>query len=409
MDRRIFIRNVGWGVAAAATGGIAGCTQQSEEQAQTPTEKESPGIVQYNEIGGTGLRMSDISMGCGSLDNVYVVEKALDMGINYFDTAPDYGNGNSESTLGKVFAESSKRQKAIVTSKFCERGPYGLHLDTGSSEEKYIAAVEGSLKRLNTDYIDFEMVHAIGERENDAARLLDPPMLAAAEKLKEQGKIRFLSVSSHGPHGMEVHLEKAIDSGHFDMIMGALNFASFPRLKEILAKAQEKGVGVVVMKTLAGARQEDLSRFQTDDTTLAEAAFKWVFTQPGVNGLIITMKHTMDVERYVVASGKRFTDEDQALLDQYLQSIGRTYCRTGCGECLASCPYDVAIPEILRYDMYFTAYREENMALRSFNRLPTMHQPISCASCIGSCTTGCPYGLPVRDRLLEASHRLQLA
>ncbi len=412
MDRRLFIRNIGWGVAAAATGGVAGCTQQSGEQtemqAETPPEEKASGIKRYTAIGNTDLEMSDISMGCGGLDNVYVVDKALDVGINYFDTAPDYGNGNSESTLGKVFTESSKRQKAIVTTKFCERGPYGLHLEVNSPEEKYIEAVEGSLKRLNTDYIDFEMVHAIGERENDAARLLDSNMLSAYTKLKEQGKVRYLSVSSHGPHGMEEHLDAAIDSGHFDMIMPALNFARFSRLGEILAKAQEKGVGVVAMKTLASAKQEDLSRFETEDTDLAQAAFKWVFAQPGITGLIITMKHTMDVEKYVAASGKRFTPADQSLLDHYLQSIGHTYCRTGCGECLAACPHAVAIPEILRYDMYFTAYREEDMALRSFHRLPKSQKPIPCENCIGSCASGCPYGLPVRDQLLAASGRLQM-
>jgi aryl-alcohol dehydrogenase-like predicted oxidoreductase len=410
MKRRKFIRNLGMGAAVIAATGVAGCSNEKAEQESTQTTPPKPeGIQKYTEIGSTGLKMSDISMGCGGLDNPYIVERALDLGVNYFDTAPDYQNGQSEIALGKVLKDPAKRDKAIICTKFCERGAYGLHLDFGSPEEDFIRAVEGSLQRLNTDRIDFIMVHAIGERENDRPRLTDPPMLAAVEKLKEQGKVLHLNVSSHGPHCMEDCLLEAIESGYFASFMPALNFMRYERLGEVLTKAEEENVGVVAMKTLAGAKEEDLSRFQEGDTDLAQAAFKWVFTQPGISGLVVTMKTTADVEKYVAASGKRFTEEDQVLLDRYSTDVRRQYCRTGCGDCLTSCPHEVAIADVMRLDMYFTAYGDHLKALQGYHRLPHKMKPTLCATCSGPCTSACGFGLPVKERLLDASRRLQLA
>lgn len=410
MERRKFIRNLGLGAAAVAATGVAGCSVDKAGQKSAQTTPRTPlGIQQYREIGSTGLKMSDISMGLGGLDNPYVIEHALDLGINYFDTAPDYLNGQSEITLGKALKDPAKRDKAIICTKFCERGAYGLHLDLGSPEEDFIRALEGSLQRLNTDRIEFVQVHAIGERVNDRPRLTDPPLLAAVEKLKEQGKMLHLSVSSHGPHCMEDCLLDAIESGHFASFMPALNFMRHERLHEVLTRAEEKNVGVVAMKTLAGAKVEDLSRFQEGDTDLAQAAFKWVFTQPGISGLIITMNSTADVDKYVAASGKRFTEADQALLERYAGEIRTRYCRTGCGDCLASCPHDVAIADVLRLDMYYTAYGDHLKALQGYRHLPRKLLPALCATCSGPCTTACGHGLPVKERLLDATRRLQLA
>jgi len=407
MERRRFIRNLGLGAAAVA---VTGCSGEKTDQRPAPgTQAKVEGIRKYTEIGSTGLRMSDISMGCGGLDNPYVVERALDLGINYFDTAPDYENGQSEITLGKVFKNPAKRDKAIICSKFCERGAYGLHLDLGTPEKDFIRVVEGSLQRLNTDHIEFMMVHAIGERVNDQPRLTDPPMLAAAAKLKEQGKILHLNVSSHGPHCMEDCLLEAIESGYFSSIMPALNFVQHQRLGDVLTRAAEKKVGVVAMKTLSGAKEEDLQRFSGEGTDLAQAAFKWVFTKPGISGLVVTMSTTAAVEKYVAASGKELTAEDQTLLNRYAAEMTSHYCRTGCGDCLSACPHEVAIAHILRLDMYFTAYGDHLKALREYHHLPRKMKPAVCVTCKGPCTGACPNGVPVRERLLDATRRLQLA
>ena len=417
MKRRDFISTFGLGAGAVVAAGITGCGNGAETaEQQTETTKDTTaargqttGIQSYAAIGATGLKMSDISMGCGSLDNPYIVEHAIELGINYFDTAPDYGGGGSESTLGKVFSQSSKRDRCIVASKFCRQGGYGVHMDAGTPEAEIMEAVEGSLKRLRTDRIEFMQVHGIGERDNDLERLLDPQMLSASVKLKEQGKVLHLGMASHGPNDLEGYLMRAIESGHYSMVMPALNFMEHPRLTHVLAKAKERNVGVVAMKVLAGAKAEDLSKFKDENTSLAEAAFKWVFTHPAVSGLVISMKSTADVDRYVAASGKRFSAADRKMLDDYANTVWADYCRTGCGDCQSRCPHGVAVASILRYEMYFTSYRDHLKALTGYRDLPAAAKPHACADCDGPCTSGCPFGVPVRSRLLEAAHHLEFA
>ncbi len=217
--------------------------------------KEKPTVKRYNEIGKTGLKMSDISFGTGRLPSSSMVLRAIDRGINYFDTAPDYGS--AEKYIGEAM-KKIQRDKIIIASKFCTPQPYPSHLTPVSSKKEYINAVEGSLSRMKTDYLDFCFVHAIGEQsrsmENEAKRLLNEEMLSAYRSLKEAGKVRFLAVSSHGPDNMEDLLFTAVRSGHYDMIMPSFNFMKFPRIPDMLKEAKKRGVGVIAMKTLAGAK-----------------------------------------------------------------------------------------------------------------------------------------------------------
>jgi predicted aldo/keto reductase-like oxidoreductase len=208
---------------------------------------------------------------------------------------------------------------------------------------------------------------------------------------------------------MEDLLILAIESGHFDLIMPAFNFMEHPRLTEVLAKAKEHNVGVVAMKTLAGASEEDLSKFQNGSSSLSEAAFKWVFTHPAVCGLVVTMRSAAQIDEYVAASGKRFSEVDRRLLDDYSNEVWAHYCRTGCGDCQSLCPQGVAVASILRYDMYFTSYNEHLKALKEYRELPAAMKPHGCAECDGPCTRGCSFGVPVQARVLEAARRLAFA
>jgi predicted aldo/keto reductase-like oxidoreductase len=418
MRRRDFINKFGLSAGALVTAGIAGCgngadtaQEQTGTAADTVAGKRSVARIQsYRDIGATGLKMSDISMGCGSLSNPYVVDHAIDIGINYFDTGPDYGSGGSEATLGKVFRQSSKRDKCIVASKFATKGKYSIHkMDPGTPVADIIEVVERSLNRLNTDHIEFMQVANIGEDDDDLDRLLDSELLSAMVKLKEQGKVLHLGLATHGPHDLAGYMIRAIESGHYGMIMPAMNFMEHPKLSDALAKAEEHSVGVVAMKTLAGARGEDLSKYKDENTSLAEAAFKWVFSHSAVSGLVISMNSVADVDLYVAASGKRFSAIDRKILDDYSGAVWSQYCRTGCGDCQSHCPHGVAVASVLRYDMYFSSYRDHLKALTEYRDLPEAMKPRACADCSGPCNAGCQFGVPVQARLLEAAERLEFA
>jgi predicted aldo/keto reductase-like oxidoreductase len=223
--------------------------------------------------------------------------------------------------------------------------------------------------------------------------------------MKKAGKIRFLACSSHGPHGLEPLLTAAVESGHFDLIMPAFNFMSYPKLPEIIKTANEKGMAVVAMKTLAGAKEMELA---TGDAAFEHAAFKWVLQHPEVSGLIVTFKNFQDLDHYLAASGGKLTAADQASLDRYAARFGTEYCRTGCGECEPACPSDVRIASILRYQMYFDDYGDEKKAMESYAALGSGID--ACATCATiACDRACPHGLPVRSKLAAAHRSLTLA
>jgi aryl-alcohol dehydrogenase-like predicted oxidoreductase len=384
-------------IAAATVAGTPLTTVFAE------TKINRPKIIKYNELGNTGLMMSDISFGTGGLPSASMILRAVDRGINYFDTAPDYGP--SEKYIGKAM-KKIQRDKMIIASKFCTPYSYPSHLPQGRSKSVYIKAVENSLSRMNTDYMDICFVHAIGEqsasKEKEMKRLLDENMLSAFADLKKAGKVRFLGVSSHGPNHMEELLMAAVKSGRFDMIMPSFNFMSFPGLTDVLKETEKRSVGVVAMKTLAGAKDSD---FDSKGAPFAPAAFKWVLKHPGVNGLVITIKTVSDLNLYLTASGKKFTASDKKTLDLYASRFGTEYCRTGCSECESSCPDGVAIATALRYRMYFKDYSMEKTAMKSYAGLEAKAE--NCSSCkTRNCDSSCPYGLSVSAALRDAHDSL---
>jgi predicted aldo/keto reductase-like oxidoreductase len=388
MKRRDFLKAAAFTAAAVAV-----------PLAQGETSAAAPSVKSYRAIGKTGLKMSDISFGAGRLSAASMVLRAVDSGINYFDTAPDYGQ--SEKTIGEAMGKI-RRDKVIITSKFCKPQPYPGHLPLGSKKKDYIASVEGSLSRMKTDYLDFCFVHAIGEMNKDLAiekkRLLDNEMLEAAAELKKAGKVRFLGTSSHGPSNMEELLMVAVKSGYFDAIQPSFNFMKFPKLPEVMKEAYNRGVGVIAMKTLAGAKDMNV---EGKGEEFSSAAFKWVLKHPEMSGLIVTMNTASDIELYLKASGAKFTAADQHVLDRYAVLYGSEYCRTGCGECEISCPLGVEIASVMRFRMYFMDYGMEKRAMESYALLKK--NAAACSGCSEPlCIGSCPHGLPVKDMLCNA-------
>ncbi len=400
MKRRMFVTSAL--AAVAASPALAKPTQPAPKAAAAGKE----GVRQYRKLGSTGFEMSDISFGGGALNSPSLVGRALSLGINYFDTAPDYGD--SEVNLGKVLGRYKKRNEVFIATKFCDPIPYKTgvsHLQLPKSKEDYVKAVEGSLARLRTDHVDVVFVHAMGELEDtdrERKRLLDSNMLEAFAALKKAGKARFLAVSSHGPHQMENLMTTAVESGHYDIIMPAFNFMDFPKLPQVIAKANAKGMGVIAMKTLAGARKLDP---KPAGPVFEHAAFKWVLQHKEVSGLIVTMKTFENLTEYTKASGLALMESDLRVLERYAREFGTDYCRTGCGDCESSCPAQVRIATVLRYQMYYEHYGEQARARALFGQLP--QKVDACLGCRSqACNSACPNGLPVSRKLALAGRQL---
>jgi predicted aldo/keto reductase-like oxidoreductase len=406
-NRRRFLRTAALSMVGGSAALATGCEYKSQlfllGRAPTEAKKKSldwqeAQVRSYRPLGRTGLQMSDISFGCAGLDNVVVVKRALERGVNYFDTSPDYSRAGSEHTLGEGI-KGYPRDKLFIVSKFCT--PDG-HLENDTPVKDVIAAVEGSLQRLGVDYLDLAHIHAC----DSLNRLMNPNIHEAFDRLKEQGKLRFLGVSSHTPH-LETVMHRAVDSGRFDVIMVAYNFKNWPDLTTIFHDAQEKGVGVVAMKTLKGAKHTALSDFTpTERESFAQAAFKWVLSNQQVSGLVVSINSLTQIDEYLHASGQPLQQTDVDLLEKYDRLVANDYCRPGCGACLSSCPYEVPIDDVLRYAMYYENYGQQRLGMEAYAGLPVVRNASRCVDCQAPCQHACPFEIPIQEKLLRADRLL---
>jgi predicted aldo/keto reductase-like oxidoreductase len=410
--RRVVLRTLGAGGAtvAAAGAGLAtvitrnrGWLPVANDFFITPVEKTSPNpqadwkdarVRSYRRLGRTNAMVSDISLGSSRINNVDVPRLALERGVTYFDTAPDYADAGSERLLGDAI--KGKRDKVFIATKFCRPDGH-LHNDTPVPE--IIEAVEASLKRLQTDYVDLIHIHSCDRVE----RLMAPNMHEAFDRLKQQGKVRFLGVSTHTPNLEEV-ANAAIDSGRFDVMMLAYHFGMWPNFGHIVEKAKQHDVGIVAMKTLKGAKHTNLADFRQEAGAYSQAAFRWVLSNPHVACLVVSFSELQHVDEYLYASGTTLKDSDVALLDRYDQLTAGDYCQPHCGVCLGSCPEQLAINDVLRHRMYFKDYGWEKEGMRLYAKLE--RNASRCVDCSAPCTGTCPIGVPIRQKMLDAHFNL---
>jgi len=113
------------------------------------------------------------------------------------------------------------------------------------------------------------------------------------------------------------------------------------------------------------------------------------------------------VDEYLHASGRGLRDSDLAVLRSYDRQIAGTHCQAGCGECLGSCPENLAIDDVLRHRMYFEDYGWEKEGMRLYSQLEK--NASVCASCSAPCLSACPLGIPIATRTREAHEMLTLA
>lgn len=396
VDRRDFLK-----LGAGSALGLAASPALAQSQ-------PAPGIRSYRTLGRTGLKISDISFGAASMSNPGLVRHALSLGINYFDTAESYRFGSSEEAVGEGL--KGRRHEVYVTSK--------TKAGSGETRKDMMKALEGSLRRLQTDYVDVYFNHAV----NNPERMKNPEWAEFTELAKKQGKIRFRGVSGHGSRLVE-SLDYTIDNDLADVVLVAFNFAQDPTfydklrhtfhyaamqpdLPRALEKAKKKDVGVIAMKTLMGARLNDMRPYEKDGATFSQAAFRWVLNSPNVDALLISMSSRQEIDEYVAASGAAsVTGADMQLLERYALLQEGKYCQSACQDCAGSCPQNVAIPEVLRTRMYSVDYEDPLLARTEYAALGKPAE--ACLTCVTqACQNACTRGIPIAQYVRDAALRL---
>jgi len=393
MDRRSFL--------AGSGAGLAGSLGAAAPAAAAPR------IRHYPVLGRTGLRVSDVSFGGSSLTDPELVRHAFERGVTYFDTAESYWWGRSEEAVGEALA--GVRDQVVIATK--------TKAGAGHDRREMMRALEDSLRRLRTDYVDIYYNHAV----NDVDRMRNPEWAEFTERAKREGKIRFRGMSGHGSRLVDA-LGYALDEALVDVVLVAFSFAQDPdfydRLRHtfhfvalqpdlppLLERARAGGVGVVAMKTLMGARLNDMRPYESGGATFAQAAFRWVLASGKADALLISMTGKAAIDEYVAASGGGpVTQAQLGLLARYAALQGPRYCQHGCNRCDGACPAGVPVAEVLRTRMYDVDYRNPALARHDYAALGDGAS--ACLACVEQpCLSACPNGIPIAAFARDAASR----
>jgi predicted aldo/keto reductase-like oxidoreductase len=356
----------------------------------------------YRRLGRTGLFVSEISLGGSPLPDWSLFREVVERGVNYIDTSTTYGNGNSERQIGRLFNEAG-RDKALVCTKF--------HLQGSWDEQSIVSSVEGSLRRLQTDYLDVLSIHG-AERPED---LVDERVAGAFERLKKEGKCRFCGLSCHANH--ENVVRKAVDCGRYDMVQVGYNvfdieepsgsvetygdYLGASGMGDLIRHAARHEVGVIAMKTLkVGGRRQKLDRYRAGSSSLFQAMLRWVLENRQVASAVTEILNREQMEEDLAVPGTPLSPEEKASLWLHVAENGGDYCRL-CGRCRKGCPSQLATTDILRLLAYLESYGKPAAAKAGYSELRPEETALACRDC-GGCEKACPYGVRVRARIKEA-------
>jgi len=337
----------------------------------------------YRNLGKTGLKPTSVGFGCMITSDQSVVERAADLGINYFDTARGYGGGNNERMVGAAL-KSKKRTDLIISTKTMAK-----------TKEEALQHIDTSLKELGTDYVDIWHLHLKNRPED-----LEDGLLEAQQIAKQAGKTRFLGVSTHSfPQLLPGLLAKA---PHFGVVLSMYNFTMGPELSAAFESAAKAGMGTIAMKIMAGGagmgRGKPNPIMQREGAMLA--ALKWVLKNPNVHTTIPSMTDMDQLDENMKAFSDTFSSADEKILAAHLETIRPLYCRT-CGACTGKCSQGIPVADVLRYLSYSEGYGEFQLARENYLSLPSETRNARCTNC-ETCSIRCPNGVQVAQRLSRA-------
>jgi predicted aldo/keto reductase-like oxidoreductase len=371
--------------------------------AAAPAAAAQPPKLAYRTLGKTGLKVTSLSFGCMTTSDPSVIVRAADLGIVHFDSARSYQNGNNERMVGTAL--KGKRKQVVLSSK-----------SAAKTKQEAVDHLDTSLRELGTDYLDIWYLHNRSTPEEVTDELLEVQRAA-----KQAGKIRFAGVSTH--FNMDQMLEHLVKRGQTDVVLTTYNFsmrniastdkqASKADLTTSIQTARKAGMGIVVMKSMAGG-VERVGRgdrlYGADPAALkkvlgtkggALAAIKWVLKNQSVDTTIVCMTDQDQLDENVRAMAEPYTNQDDKLLQSLLAYISPVYCRM-CGACKGVCDKGVPVPDMLRFVSYAEGYGQFAMAREHFLELPEHVRAIRCSDC-DSCSVDCPNGVRVRDRVMRA-------
>ncbi len=335
---------------------------------------------------------------------IRMIRHGIDQGVNYIDTAYPYHDGQSELLVAKALKDGY-REKVFLATKL----PVWLVNEYSDLER----LLDEQLRKLETDTIDFYLLHAIGRdrwKKLQAINVLD-----FMEKAKQQGKIKYISFSFHD--NAEAFRE-IIDSYNWDMCQIQMNIMDMNEQATVegLQYAGSKNIPVVIMEPLKGGK---LATSINDDIravwnqaevkrTPVEWAFRWLYNFPQVMTIlsgVSTMEQLQDNLR-IFADAKANSMDEQEL--ELVEQVRKIYLNktvipcTGCEYCLP-CPQGVRIPGVFSLVNEAAMYEDERSAKYQYHNffIKEKGDASLCVEC-GQCEEACPQRIPIISKLKDS-------
>ncbi|MDE6637745.1 MAG: aldo/keto reductase [Muribaculaceae bacterium] len=442
ISRRDFLKRLGIGTSVAGLT-LAGCKNAEKTVALASDAIE--GEMTYRTNPKTGEKVSILGYGCmrwptkpieggkegeEEIDQEMVnrlVDTALENGVNYFDTSPVYCQGMSERSTG-IALSRHPRESYYIATKLSNFNP-ATH-----SREASIAMYENSKKELQTDYIDYMLLHAVGGGglESLRQRYIDNGVLDFLMKEREEGRIKNLGFSYHGDIEVFDYLLSKQDEYKWDFVQIQLNYLDWKRSKEeeplsvnahyLYDELEKRGIPAVIMEPLLGGRLAKVPdnianrlKQREPEESVASWAFRFAGTHPDILTVLSGMTYMEHLEDnlHTYSPLKPLTEDDLVFL-QETADIMKEYPTVPCNDCkyCMPCPYGIDIPaNLLHYnkcvneDNIPTSRQSPNYAqarrafLVSLDRsVPKLRQASHCIGC-NQCVSHCPQEIDIPKEL----------
>ena len=441
MNRRDFLKAIG-GTAAVSAAALYGCAGgEGSSAGHKATEEVPTDRMTYRTFPSLGAdRVSLLGYGCmrwplipspeGDGERIdqetvnELVDYALAHGVNYFDTAPVYVQGWSEKATG-IALSRHPRESYYLATKLSNFSNY--------SRENSMAMYRQSFRDLQTDYIDYYLLHAVGGGGMEAfnARYVDNGMLDFLVDERKAGRIRRIGWSFHGDVEVFAQVLAMHESVHWDFVQIQLNYVDWKQISRgngnvnaeyLYHELDKRGIPVVIMEPLLGGRLSNvpdhivarLKQSRPDDS-VASWAFRFAGSPEGVLTVLsgmTYMEHLQDNIRTYSPLLPPTKEERQFLFDT--AELITQYPTIPCNDCkyCMPCPYGIDIPAILlHYNKCVNEghvsedRREENYrrARRAFlvgydRSVPRLRQANRCIGC-GICASHCPQRIDIPEEM----------
>ena len=361
--------------------------------------------MKYRSFRDTGINISLLGLGCMRFPRLKgselidyekaeaIIDHAYANGVNYFDSAYVYNNGDSERVTGKALSKYPRDSFMLATKMpghkpKCEQDVYDIFNE--------------QLERCGVDYFDFYLCHNLNDSTYDV--FTNDYLIKALESIKAQGKIRYLGFSSHAKPDM---LEKFASLRDWDFAQIQFNYLDWTyqdakRQYEIL---NSRGIPIVVMEPVRGGRLASLSpeidtklKAYSPDKSIASWALRWAASHSGVLTVLSGMNAIEQVVDNIetMSNHEPLNADEQTIIDAAVSELlAKTLAPcTGCRYCI-ECPVGIDIPAMIEVYNDFTL-SSNPFALMPISRQPAGKTPADCVDC-GTCESLCPQSIMISD------------